>query len=389
MRELGALLNQYQNILGTLEKKYLAPCIEACRSIASGTIFQSQTVLQAKQILNILGGSEADWQDWKWQQRNRINNSTVLAEILELSDLERKRIDKVGRVYQWAVTPYYLSLVGRNYQSSPIYKQVVPDVWELASEGTVNQNNLARSCPAPCITRKRPNQAVLNVTNQCAAICRHCSKRRKTGILDKHAPSWDIARALNYIRKNKDIHEVVIGGGDGLLLNDQAIDWILDQLHRMPHIETKRISTRVPVTLPQRITPKLCDILRRYPPINITIQFNHPQEVTLEARRACEMLAQAGILLRNQTVLLKGVNNNPAVIKRLNHLLVQIKVRPKYILQSRDVNGTRHFQTDAEEGLSIMEALRSSERLVPAYIPRNQDRPGNIKTADANPWKDA
>ncbi len=388
MRELGALLNQYQNILGSLEKKVLTPCIEVCRSIASGSKFQDYTVLQSKHIMEILGGSEEDWQSWKWQQKNRISSSILLAEILGLSDLERKRIDKVGQVYQWAITPYYLSLVGRNYQQSPIYKQAIPDSNELSPDGFSNPENLTSRCPAPCISRNKPGQATLNVTNQCAAICRYCSKRPKSGKLDKHAPAWDITRALNHIKRNKDIREVIIGGGDGLLINDQALDWILDQLHRMPHIEIKRISTRVPVTLPQRVTPKLCEILRRYPQININIQFNHPQEVTLEARQACSQLSQAGVVLRNQSVLLKGINDNPVVLKRLNHLLVQIDVRPKYILQARDIKGTGHLQTNTQEGLEIMESLRSSDRLVPAYITKDQKRLSKAKTAQANPLQD-
>lgn len=376
MREMGAMC---QTLLSKFEiKKYFMPYLDACIALA-GNRFQDQATIRKNQILRLFDATEEDWLNWRWQFRNRIDDSRILEQVLGLSDLERKRIEKVGRIYRWGITPYYLSLIDKNYAESAIYRQSVPDGEELTSEACQPPAISGQTSPAPCVTMKYPNLAVLRVTNQCATLCRHCSRKRRVTQLDKHAPAWEITKALNYIRRNKDIREVIIGGGDALLLNDQALDWILHQLHCMPHIEIKRIKTRVSVTLPQRITPELCEILHRYAPVYINTQFNHPRELTLEARQACENLLAAEVILVNQAILLNGVNNNIQTIKRLSQILQQVKVRLNYILQPRNAKGTRHFQTTLEEARNIVDGIKSSGRINPILIKDHVPEHGTAK----------
>lgn len=321
-------------------------------------------------ILEILGGTEDDWQNWKWQLKNRIRDSHTLALILGLSELDKKRIDRVSKVYRWAISPYYLSLIGADYENSPIYRQAIPDIRELNPGGSLDPMNEAQSSPAPCVTRRYPDRMIINVTNQCAMYCRHCQRRRNIGENDYHAHLRDIDAALKYVACNREIRDVLITGGDALMLNDRVLKYILGELHSIPHVEIKRLGTRVPVTLPQRVTPGLCDILRCYPPIYINTQFNHPREVTPEAKLACDRLISAGAVLGNQAVLLKGINDEPFVMRKLNHELLKIRVRPYYIFHAKDVQGTRHFQTSVDTGLDIMKSLRghTSGLAIPTYI---------------------
>jgi lysine 2,3-aminomutase len=211
---------------------------------------------------------------------------------------------------------------------------------------------------------------IINVTNQCAMYCRHCQRRRNIGEKDRHACLKDIAQALDYVAKNEEIRDVLITGGDALLLSNQVLNHILYELHRIPHVEIKRIGTRVPVTMPQRITPDLCEVIRKYPPIYINTQFNHPLEITPEAKAACDRLIEAGAVLGNQAVLLRGINDQPYVMRKLGQELLKIRVRPYYIFHAKDVQGTRHFQTGVTEGMDIIRSLRgqTSGLAIPTYI---------------------
>lgn len=380
MREMGALC---QNFLGKLElKKIFMPYVDACKAMAVNH-FQDPAAIRKNQILQILDASEDDWLNWRWQQKNRISDSRILDQILGLSDLERKRIEKVGKVYQWAVTPYYLSLIDRNYNESPIYKQAIPDAEELSAGGCSDSHEASRPSPAPGVTLVHSQRAVLKVTNQCAMLCRHCSKKRRPGQLDKRTAGWDLTKALNYIRKNKEIKEVIIGGGDALLLNDQTLDWILHQLHCMSHVEIKRIKTRVPVTLPQRVTPGLCEVLRRYAPVHVTAQFNHPRELSPEARQAVERLQSAGVVFANQAILLHGVNDNPLTLKRLQKMLQQARVELDFILQPRNMKGIQHFRTSEADGRQIIGALQASGLCAPTYI-KDWNRPQDPNVANGH-----
>jgi len=371
MRETGNLYNLYQSILRSSElKEHTVSYLDAIRSLPDDAAVQEQAALRKQQILDVVGGTDEDWANWKWQLKNRIKNSTILGQIIGLNDVERKRIDKVSKVYRWAISPYYLSLVGADHENSPVYRQAVPDIIELAPGGSLDPMNEALTSPAPCVTRRYPDRMIINVTNQCATYCRHCQRRRNIGENDHHACLKDIAQAIDYVAENKEIRDVLITGGDALLLSDHVLNSILSLLHQIPHVEIKRIGTRVPVTMPQRITPELCDIIRRYPPIYINTQFNHSLEVTPQSKSACDRLIEAGAVLGNQAVLLRGINDQPYVMRKLGQELLKIRVRPYYIFHAKDVQGTRHFQTSITEGMEIMRSMRgyTSGLAVPTYI---------------------
>lgn len=346
------------------------PYLEASQYISTGRKDYEKIAARKKQILKFLSASEDDWQDWKWHLRNRIRDSQILSKILGLSDLERRKIERVGKFYRWAISPYYLSLIDADYSKCPIYKQAVPDLRELSRGGLEDPMNEALTSPAPCVTRRYPDRMIINVTNQCAMYCRHCQRRRNIGEMDKHAAAGDISQALSFAAAHKEIRDVLITGGDALLLKESVLERILGRLHRMRHVEIKRIGTRVPVTLPQRVTPRLCSILKKYPPIFINTQFNHPREITREAEEACARLLEAGVVLGNQAVLLKGINDDPFTMKKLSHELLRIRVRPYYIFHAKNVKGTKHLQTSVKRGLEIMENMRgyTSGLAVPTYI---------------------
>jgi len=342
--------------------------------------FQTRVEARKRIILRVLGGTEDDWNDWKWQMKNRVRDADLLAEILSISPLEKRRIASVGKTYRWAVSPYYLSLIGDDYRNDPVYLQSVPDIQELLPKGELDPMDEEGTSPAPCVTRRYPDRLIINVTNQCAMFCRHCQRRRNIGEVDRHATRQEIKAALQYVKANPEMRDVLVTGGDALLLSDKTLEWILMELDRIPHVEIKRIGTRVPVTLPQRVTPELCEVLRKYPPIYINTQFNHPAEVTPEAKQACDMLVQAGAVLGNQAVLLRGINDCPEVMRRLNHELLRIRVRPYYIFHPKPVRGTSHRWVSIQTGLEIMEALRghTSGLAVPTYIVNAPDGLGKI-----------
>ncbi|MEQ8175086.1 MAG: glutamate 2,3-aminomutase [Syntrophomonadaceae bacterium] len=371
MKEANLLEYQTQSLARSQELTDIArPFQEASARIPTGMSQIEQINKQKVRIMKVLKADEENWQDWRWQLKNRVQESSILAEILGLSELERRKIDRVSRLYRWAISPYYLSLIDVDFRNSPIYRQAVPDLRELSREGELDPMNELLTSPAPCITRRYPDRLIINVTNQCAMYCRHCQRRRNIGEIDRGSCTDDIAQALDFIADHTEVRDVLITGGDALLLGEKTLDWILKSLNSIKHVEIKRIGTRIPVTLPQRVTPELCSILRRYPPIYINTQFNHPLEVTNEAKQACDRLVEAGAVLGNQAVLLKGVNDHPDIMKRLNQLLLQIRVRPYYIFHAKSVQGTMHFKTSIETGIAIMEQLRgyTSGLAVPTYI---------------------
>jgi lysine 2,3-aminomutase len=371
MRETGNISNLYYSLLRTSELKDDVQAYQQFLSQCPDEQTISVAIARRRRLIqDVVGGSDREWNDWKWQLAHRIRDSHTLAQILGMSDLERKRVDRVSQVYRWAISPYYLSLVDEDYKNSPIFRQSVPDIRELLPGGSLDPMNEALTSPAPCVTRRYPDRLIINVTNQCAMYCRHCQRRRNIGETDKHACREDITSALEYVARNSEIRDVLITGGDALLLSDRMLDLLLNQLYHIPHVEIIRIGTRTPVTLPQRVTPELCDIIRKYPPIYINTQFNHPLEVTAEAKLACDRLIAAGAILGNQAVLLRGINERPYIMRKLNHKLLQARVRPYYIFHAKDVKGTRHFQTTIQEGLDIINSLRghTSGLAVPTYI---------------------
>ncbi|MDA8228265.1 MAG: glutamate 2,3-aminomutase [Desulfitobacterium hafniense] len=338
--------------------------------IASGINLTEEYRLRRSNILAYFDAALEEWNDWRWQMRNRVKDVKTLTSLLPLSAEQLQEIDRVGETYRWAVSPYYLSLFDRANTNDPIRLQALPNVLELVDSGEEDPMGEADTSPAPCITRRYPDRLIINVTNMCAMYCRHCQRRRNIGETDQHEQKTRLQQALQYIKQNSEIRDVLVTGGDALLLNDQTLDWLLGELHSIPHVEIKRIGTRVPVTLPMRITDDLCKILSKYPPIYINTQFNHPKEVTEDAKLAADKLIAAGVVLGNQAVLLKGINDSPEVMRKLNQELLKIRVRPYYIFHAKNVKGTSHFIPKIQTGLKIMENLRgyTSGLAVPTYI---------------------
>ncbi|MCL0081254.1 glutamate 2,3-aminomutase [Peptococcaceae bacterium] len=338
--------------------------------IYTGFDLQKQTQQRKNKMLKLFGATEKQWDDWKWQIANRIKDVTILTKIFDVSEVDKQDISKVGAQFRWAISPYYASIMD-NTKDNPVWLQAVPDARELTGKSGIDDPMGEEfTSPAPAITRRYPDRLIINVTNQCAMYCRHCQRRRDIGEIDSHKPKDMLEEALAYIRDNQEIRDVLITGGDALLLSDSTIDWLLAELNKIKHVEIKRLGTRTLVTMPQRITPELCAILDKYPPIYINTQFNHPQEITPEVKKACDMLIKSGVVLGNQAVLLKNINNNIHVMKKLNHELLKIRVRPYYIFHAKEVTGTEHFITPVDEGMAIMEKLRgyTSGLAVPTYI---------------------
>lgn len=352
-------------------KKKASPYLEARKDIPTGSTFSEEHHKNRDFIIEQLKATPEDWEDWRWQMKQRIKDVSTLEKLLPLRFEELEEIKTVGETYRWAVSPYYLSLIDKSDPHDPIRLQSLPSSLELMDfSGEADPMGEAYTSPAPCITRRYPDRLIINVTNLCAMYCRHCQRRRNIGEVDVHETRLRLESALDYVRNNPEIRDVLITGGDALLLSDQTLDWLLNELHQIPHVEIKRIGTRIPVTLPMRITDELCNILEKYPPIYINTQFNHPKEVTEDAKKAADRLIKAGVVLGNQAVLLKGINNNPDVMKRLNQELLKIRIRPYYIFHAKNVRGTSHFIPKIQDGLEIMEKLRgfTSGLAIPTYI---------------------
>lgn len=352
-------------------KQHVEGYLETSKKIPVGFKLEDEYLKRKKLILDFFGASEDDWRDWHWQMRNRISDVKTLAKLLPLTEEEAGHIDLVSKKFRWAVSPYYLSLMEPGDLSCPVRLQGLPSIKELQDIcGKEDPMAEEYTSPAPRITRRYADRLIINATNQCAMFCRHCQRRRNIEEVDKPAPAEEIKAAIDYIRNNPEIRDVLITGGDPLTLSDEWLDWILTELDAIEHVEIKRIGSRAPVTMPQRITQELCDMLEKHHPLYLNTHFNHPKEVTNEALKATRMLAKAGISLGNQAVLLKGINNDYHVMKKLNHELLKIHVRPYYIFHAKSVKGTSHFVTTIQEGLEIMENLRgyTSGLAIPQYI---------------------
>jgi lysine 2,3-aminomutase len=310
-------------------------------------------------------------EEWKRLVRDTVNTPDKLAAIFDV-DVEEMR--RVHEVFPIRINPYYLSLI--EAPGDPIWKQVVPEPKELIRTGFEEDDPLAEESDSevPNVTHRYPDRALFYVNYMCPIYCRFCTRKRKVGDPNS-TPDNNIEMGLQYIREHPEIRDVILSGGDPLMLTDRKIDYIVGGLREIEHLEIIRIGSRVPVTLPQRITPELCAILKKYHPFYINTHFNHPREITPETTKACAMLADAGIPLGNQCVLLRGVNDDPAVMADLMKKLLKIRVKPYYIYQTDLVYGTDHFRTSIEKGLEIVAALRGhiSGLGVPHYV---VDAPG-------------
>ncbi len=323
-----------------------------------------------EELLAYFDASEDDWCDWHWQLRHRISSVSLLSKFIKLTDEQVGLFESISKKFRWATTPYYLSLMDYEDMSYPINLMALPSAAENDENGELDPMSEEFTNPAPCITRRYPNRLIINVTSSCAMFCRHCQRRRRIGESDRIESEENIDAAIEYIRNTRQIRDVLITGGDPMMLPDEMLESIIRKVRAIEHVEIVRIGTRVPVTMPQRITEDLVDMLKKYHPLYINTQFNHPGELTGEAVSACEKIVNAGIPLGNQMVFLKGVNNDKYVVQLLNEGLLRARVRPYYIFHPKQVKGTGHFEITVEEGLKIMKYLRghTSGLAIPQYI---------------------
>jgi lysine 2,3-aminomutase len=318
-----------------------------------------------------------EWNDWKWQVRNRIETLEELKKHFPLTGEEEDGIKQCLANFRMAITPYYLSLIDIDDKNDPVRKQAIPTAFEtMKSEADLlDPLHEEGDSPVPGLTHRYPDRALLLVTDQCSMYCRHCTRRRFAGCNDSAVAMAQIDNAIDYIAKTPVIRDVLISGGDPLLMSDDKLEYIIKRIREIPHVEIVRIGSRVPVVMPQRITENLVNMLKKYHPIWVNVHFNHPNEITEDSKRACELLANAGIPLGNQSVLLKGVNDCVHIMKKLVHELVMIRVRPYYIYQCDLSLGLGHFRTSVSKGIEIIEGLRghTSGFCVPTFV---VDAPG-------------
>lgn len=344
-------------------------------------------------LLKYYNVSENEWNNWEWQLKNRVTNVEQLKDIFSLLHYEYEQILKVSNKYRFAVTPYYLSLIREFNKNDPIYLQCIPQSDELNTDGELDPMKESDNNPAGAITRRYPDRLIINVTNCCASFCRHCQRRRNIGERDIKKSDICLEESYKYIKDHSEIRDVLITGGDPFTLSDLELDKILFNIRSIRNVEIIRIGTRTLVTMPQRITDELIYVLKKYGPIYVNTQFNHPTEITEDSIAACLKLTDNGIVLGNQTVFLKNINTNPYTLQLLNQQLLKSKIRPYYIFHPKRIAGTKHFSISLAEGIKIYDKLRgnTSGLAIPTYILNANNGLGKIvlnrdilKLADEN-----
>jgi lysine 2,3-aminomutase len=316
--------------------------------------------------------SDKDWNDWHWQAKNRLKTLEQIERVIELSDDERAAIQEGGSMLPIGITPYYMSLLSRTDARQGLRRTVIPSRAEFVRLPGEADDPLAEDShtAAPGIVHRYPDRVLFLALDYCTTYCRYCTRSRVVGQGEITASTARLEQAIDYIRRNTMIRDVLISGGDPLSLKDEKLDWILTKLREIPHLEFVRIGTKMPAVLPQRITPALIKMLKKHHPLWMSVHFLHPDECTPEALKACSRLADAGIPLGCQTVLLKGVNDDVEVMKRLMHRLLMMRVRPYYLYQCDPISGSAHFRTTVEKGLEIIRGLRghTTGYAVPQYV---------------------
>ena len=300
-----------------------------------------------------------EWNDWKWQLRNRITNVESLKKYVKLTEKEEEGVKRCLENLRMAITPYYLSLIDLDDENDPVRKQAIPTVSELhiADADLADPLHEDTDSPVHGLTHRYPDRVLFLVTDQCSMYCRHCTRRRFAGQNDTSVPTSQVDACIDYIRRHPEVRDVLLSGGDALLISNEKLEYIISELRKIDHVEIVRIGSRTPVVMPQRITPELVNMLKKYHPIWLNTHFNHPSEITKESAEACARLADAGIPLGNQTVLLAGVNDCVHVMTDLVHELVKIRVRPYYIYQCDLSQGLEHFRTPVSKGIEIITML--------------------------------
>jgi len=373
-------MNANNNEVATLRcESRLAGC-SSDEEPGAETMFFSQNVipklsvsnrsLEFKQRYFPLTSVES-WNDWKWQLRNSFNSIDDLKRIMKLTEKEIMAINNLKGRLPLRVSPYFASLIYDTKPSHPLRRNVVPVVEELITSGSEKSDPLHEKAFSPVkgIVHRYPDRVLFTVTQVCSNYCRYCTRSHSVGRLDKLGKQ-DFEKAFSYIAGHKEIRDVLISGGDPLTLTDETLDYILSNIRGIEHVEIIRIGTRTPVVLPQRITDKLINVLRKYHPLFLSLHFSHPSEITEECAAACNKLADGGFPLGSQTVLLKGINDNVPVMKELMHKLLKIRVRPYYLYQCDLIPGSGHFRTTVAKGLEIIKGLRgfTSGYAVPTFV---------------------
>lgn len=312
------------------------------------------------------------WSDWKWQFRNRITRVEQLAKFIPLSSEEQAQLKLVTMRYPLAITPYYLSLIDPADPDDPIRKQAVPSPMEMTmgSIGLEDPLDERKDTMVPGLVHRYPDRVLLVLTDICPMFCRHCTRKREWRNGGWVRSPLEVDAMLDYIARHKAIRDVIISGGDPLTLSTRHLESVISRIRKIEHVEITRIGTRFPVVLPQRIDNELCDMLAKYGPIWLNTHFNHVREITPEAAEACERLLRSGIPVNNQSVLLRGINDSVEAQTRLCHALLKMKVRPYYLFQCDEVQGTEHLRTAVETGIRIIEGMRghTSGLAIPTFV---------------------
>jgi lysine 2,3-aminomutase len=326
------------------------------------------------------------WQDWKWQLKNRITSLEQLEQYLELTPDERAGCLFAKDKLALAITPYFFNLIDPNDRNDPVRRQVVPHAGEMqtAPEELLDPVGEENTKPVDGIVHRYPDRVLFLVTDRCAAYCRYCTRSRLVSNAQDYNFHPEFESGLEYIRTHPEIRDVLLSGGDPLLLSDNKLDYLLGELRKIPHLEFIRIGSRIPVFLPQRITPALCEIFKKHGPIWLSIHVNHPNECGHELRDACERLSFAGVPIGNQSVLLKDVNDDAEIMKSLIHRLLMMRVRPYYLYQCDLITGSAHLRADARKGIEIIRALRghTTGYAIPQFV---IDAPGGGGKIPINP----
>lgn len=315
---------------------------------------------------------DPQWKDWRWQMRNRIHSAASLQQWIQPIPDELEAIEATKDIFRWNITPYYASLMDANDPNCPIRKHVVPRMSEMAADiiGVEDPLEEVAHSPVKNLIHNYKDRVAFCVTAECAIYCRYCLRKRMVGDADFFMNKSELQDALDYLAAHPEIRDVLLTGGDPLVFSDANLEWLISRLRAIPHIEIIRIGSRLPVTLPQRITDDLCEMLQKYHPIWLNTHFNHPKELTDEVYEAVDKLTRAGIPVGNQTVLLKGINDDTETMKTLVEKLVKFRIRPYYLYQAQVIGGTAHFRTSIEKGIEIMKALQgnTSGYAIPKYI---------------------
>jgi len=334
-----------------------------------GQRFGGQLSLPLGKVLEAIGGNQ--WYDWRWQMRNRIRSVEQLRDCFASMSISPGLV-QAARKFPLAITPYYASLIRRLDGDDPIFRMCIPQIQEMRDPPFLRDDPLEeeQDMPVPGLVHRYPDRALLIATTTCSTYCRHCTRKRVAGIREQSITSARLRQVTGYLSAHPEIVDVIVSGGDPLTMSTEALDRMLSALRSVPSVQIIRVGTRVPVVMPMRITPELTAMLRKHHPLWVNTHFNHPNEITPDSAEACERLVDAGMPLGNQSVLLRGVNDDPQIIEQLCRGLVRMRVRPYYLFQCDLVRGVEHFRTPLSRGIQIMEYLRGrvSGLAIPTFV---------------------